>query len=236
MYYHYTYLCVIFIFSSVGYASKEINDSTFQHRIFKNKIHYIISWNSLSFETCDIIRMFLKNEIKTYELIRSFWHCSWMRIKWLNSRYGYSFSVNGFEQIFTKYNLINQSNDINDQSGFIGFVSGLGGLIASYNRNGGLYKDTVNIGCLFFLGLLLSRPYLLKSENVSNLLKSPKKLFNFDIVCHISPIYIQFKDWFFFSVNYKFGIIDLIITINKAKNLQNFDHLLSGISINLGIY
>ena len=237
MSYRHTYLLFFFLCSSC-YALEFPKENIFQQQLFSNKINYIISWNVLSAQTFDNFRMYSNEKaIKFYEVIRSFLHCSWMRIKWFNSRYGYSIRINGFDQVFTVYNIFRKCESKEEGDGFIGLLSGSGGLFVSYNNNGGLYKDKINIGGFISLGLLWSRPYLLGGKKVIALLKDWHTYINFDIVCHLSPIYIQFKDWFYLSINYKFGIVDIVRTFkNRETGNKSLEHLLSGISINLGIY
>ena len=177
-----------------------------------------------------------KNNIKVYELIRSFFHSSLTWVKWINHRYGYSLRINFFDQVFTNHNLVNSSN-VNGKNGFIGLLSGDIGAFISYNNNGGGYKDMVNIGGFIALGLLWSRPYLLIKKEILQLLKDWRSYVNFDILFHISPLYIQFKDFFFISVNYKLGIIDLVKTLKNSKpNDGGLGHFLSGLYLSLGIY
>jgi hypothetical protein len=156
-----------------------------------------------------------------------------MRVKWINHRYGYSLRINFFDQVFTNYNFVNSDT----KNSFIGLFSGDIGVFISYNNNGGGYKDMVNIGGFMALGLLWSRPYLFIKKEILKLLKEWRSYVNFDILFHISPLYIQFKDFFFISINYKLGIIDLVKTFkNKKPNDSGLGHFLSGLCLSLGIY
>ncbi len=229
-----TYLLFFTIFSSVCSALGHHKENIFPQQLFRNKTHYIILWNAISGQTFDNIIMYTKEKnIKVYELIRSFFHSSLMRVKWINHRYGYSLRINFFDQVFTNHNFVNS----NKKNGYIGLFSGDIGVFISYNNNGGGYKDMVNIGGFMALGLLWSRPYLLIKNEILKLLKEWRSYVNFDILFHISPLYIQFKDFFFISINYKLGIIDLVKTFkNKKPNDGVLGHFLSGLCLSLGIY
>lgn len=154
-----------------------------------NNKMYLLTWNSLTVQNispfCDYFyrynSLLLKPEgkinhivPKPYELVRVFFNFSFSKTKWKSPRYGFFYKINTLENLYTCFNLrqlihlLGGGKKNNYEHEFIGIAAFYVGINVSYNNNGMMNKNKVNIGGNFGVGLMWSRFYWLLLYNYKN--------------------------------------------------------------------
>lgn len=154
-----------------------------------NNKMYLLTWNSLTVQNispfCDYFyrynSLLLKPEgkinhivPKPYELVRVFFNFSFSKTKWKSLRYGFFYKINTLENLYTCFNLrqliyfLGWGKKNNYEHEFIGIAAFYVGINVSYNNNGMMNKNKVNIGGNFGVGLMWSRFYWLLLYNYKN--------------------------------------------------------------------
>ena len=153
-----------------------------------NNKMYLLTWNSLTVQNiCPFYDYFYKydsllkseekiNHIvpKPYELVRVFFNFSFSKTKWKSLRYGFFYKINTLENLYTCFNLrqlihfLGVGKKNNYEHEFIGIAAFYIGINVSYNNNGMMNKNKVNIGGNFGVGLMWSRFYWLLLYNYKN--------------------------------------------------------------------
>lgn len=155
-----------------------------------NNKMYLLTWNSLTVQNiCPFYDYFYKydsllkskekiNHIvpKRYELVRVFFNFSFSKTKWKSLRYGFFYKINTLENLYTCFNLrqlihnfiLGVGKKFKYEHEFIGIAAFYVGINVSYNNNGMMNKNKVNIGGNFGVGLMWSRFYWLLLYNYKN--------------------------------------------------------------------
>ena len=153
-----------------------------------NNKMYLLTWNSLTVQNiCPFYDYFYKydsllkseekiNHIvpKPYELVRVFFNFSFSKTKWKSPRYGFFYKINTLENLYTCFNLrqlihfLGVGKKNNYEHEFIGIAAFYIGINVSYNNNGMMNKNKVNIGGNFGVGLMWSRFYWFLLYNYRN--------------------------------------------------------------------
>ena len=153
-----------------------------------NNKMYLLTWNSLTVQNiCPFYDYFYKydsllkseekiNHIvpKPYELVRVFFNFSFSKTKWKSLRYGFFYKINTLENLYTCFNLrqlihfLGVGKKNNYEHEFIGIAAFYVGINVSYNNNGMMNKNKVNIGGNFGVGLMWSRFYWFLLYNYRN--------------------------------------------------------------------
>ena len=155
-----------------------------------NNKMYLLTWNSLTVQNiCPFYDYFYKydsllkseekiNHIvpKPYELVRVFFNFSFSKTKWKSLRYGFFYKINTLENFYSCFNLRQLiRNFISEKKikfkyehEFIGIAAFYIGINVSYNNNGMMNKNKVNIGGNFGVGLMWSRFYWFLLYNYKN--------------------------------------------------------------------
>ena len=153
-----------------------------------NNKMYLLTWNSLTVQNiCPFYDYFYKydsllkseekiNHIvpKPYELVRVFFNFSFSKTKWKSLRYGFFYKINTLENLYTCFNLrqlihfLGVGKKNNYEHEFIGIAAFYIGINVSYNNNGMMNKNKVNIGGNFGVGLMWSRFYWFLLYNYRN--------------------------------------------------------------------
>ena len=155
-----------------------------------NNKMYLLTWNSLTVQNISPFYDYfykydslLKSEEKInhivpkpYELVRVFFNFSFSKTKWKSPRYGFFYKINTLENFYSCFNLRQLiRNFISEKKikfkyehEFIGIAAFYIGINVSYNNNGMMNKNKVNIGGNFGVGLMWSRFYWLLLYNYKN--------------------------------------------------------------------
>ena len=178
-------LSVIFLYFWVHNIFAE---EDYEKPYLANNKMYLLTWNSLTVQNiCPFYDYFYKyysilkvkgkiNHIvpKQYELVRSFFFFSFSKTKWKSPRYGFFYKINTLENLYTCFNLrqliyfLGGGKKNNYEHEFIGIAAFYIGINVSYNNNGMMNKNKVNIGGNFGVGLMWSRFYWLLLYNYRN--------------------------------------------------------------------
>ena len=180
-------LSVIFLYFWVYNILAEEN---YEKPYLANNKMYLLTWNSLTVQNiCPFYDYFYKyysilkvkgkiNHIvpKQYELVRSFFNFSFSKTKWKSPRYGFFYKINTLENLYTCFNLrqlihnfiLGVGKKFKYEHEFIGIAAFYIGINVSYNNNGMMNKNKVNIGGNFGVGLMWSRFYWLLLYNYKN--------------------------------------------------------------------
>ena len=154
-----------------------------------NNKMYLLTWNSLTVQNISpfydyfykynsLLKLKKINHIvpKPYELVRVFFNFSFSKTKWKSPRYGFFYKINTLENFYSCFNLRQLiRNFISEKKikfkyehEFIGIAAFYIGINVSYNNNGMMNKNKVNIGGNFGVGLMWSRFYWLLLYNYKN--------------------------------------------------------------------
>ena len=155
-----------------------------------NNKMYLLTWNSLTVQNISPFYDYFykynslfnaKEKInyivpKPYELVRVFFNFSFSKTKWKSPRYGFFYKINTLENFYSCFNLRQLiRNFISEKKikfkyehEFIGIAAFYIGINVSYNNNGMMNKNKVNIGGNFGVGLMWSRFYWLLLYNYKN--------------------------------------------------------------------
>ena len=152
-----------------------------------NNKMYLLTWNSLTVQNISpfydyfykynsLLKLKKINHIvpKPYELVRVFFNFSFSKTKWKSPRYGFFYKINTLENLYTCFNLcqlihiLGVEKKIKYEHEFIGIAAFYIGINVSYNNNGMMNKNKVNIGGNFGVGLMWSRFYWLLLYNYKN--------------------------------------------------------------------
>ena len=177
-------LSVIFLYFWVYNILAEEN---YEKPYLANNKMYLLTWNSLTVQNiCPFYDYFYRynslfnskkfNHIvpKQYELVRVFFNFSFSKTKWKSPRYGFFYKINTLENLYTCFNLrqlihfLGVGKKNNYEHEFIGIAAFYVGINVSYNNNGMMNKNKVNIGGNFGVGLMWSRFYWLLLYNYKN--------------------------------------------------------------------
>ena len=179
-------LSVIFLYFWVYNILAEEN---YEKPYLANNKMYLLTWNSLTVQNiCPFYDYFYKydsllksgkiNHIvpKPYELVRVFFNFSFSKTKWKSPRYGFFYKINTLENLYTCFNLrqlihnfiLGVGKKFKYEHEFIGIAAFYIGINVSYNNNGMMNKNKVNIGGNFGVGLMWSRFYWLLLYNYKN--------------------------------------------------------------------
>ena len=165
-------------------------EEDYEKSYLANNKMYLLTWNSLTVQNiCPFYDYFYKyysilkvkgkiNHIvpKPYELVRVFFNFSFSKTKWKSPRYGFFYKINTLENFYSCFNLRQLiRNFISEKKikfryehEFIGIAAFYVGINVSYNNNGMMNKNKVNIGGNFGVGLMWSRFYWLLLYNYKN--------------------------------------------------------------------
>ena len=180
-------LSVIFLYFWVyNIFAEEVYEKPY---LANNKM-YLLTWNSLTVQNiCPFYDYFYKydsllkskekfNHIvpKPYELVRVFFNFSFSKTKWKSPRYGFFYKINTLENFYSCFNLwqlihifiLGGKKNFRYEHEFIGIAAFYIGINVSYNNNGMMNKNKVNIGGNFGVGLMWSRFYWLLLYNYKN--------------------------------------------------------------------
>ena len=177
-------LSVIFLYFWVHNIFAE---EDYEKPYLANNKMYLLTWNSLTVQNiCPFYDYFYRynslfnskkfNHIvpKPYELVRVFFNFSFSKTKWKSPRYGFFYKINTLENLYTCFNLrqliyfLGGGKKNNYEHEFIGIAAFYIGINVSYNNNGMMNKNKVNIGGNFGVGLMWSRFYWLLLYNYKN--------------------------------------------------------------------
>ena len=179
-------LSVIFLYFLVYNIFAE---EDYEKPYLANNKMYLLTWNSLTVQNISpFYDYFYKynslfkskkfNHIvpKPYELVRVFLNFSFSKTKWKSSRYGFFYKINTLENLYTCFNLrqlihnfiLGVGKKFKYEHEFIGIAAFYVGINVSYNNNGMMNKNKVNIGGNFGVGLMWSRFYWLLLYNYKN--------------------------------------------------------------------
>ena len=179
-------LSVIFLYFWVYNILAEEN---YEKPYLANNKMYLLTWNSLTVQNiCPFYDYFYRynslfnskkfNHIvpKQYELVRVFFNFSFSKTKWKSPRYGFFYKINTLENLYTCFNLrqlihnfiLGVGKKFKYEHEFIGIAAFYIGINVSYNNNGMMNKNKVNIGGNFGVGLMWSRFYWLLLYNYKN--------------------------------------------------------------------
>lgn len=180
-------LSVIFLYILVYNIFAE---EDYEKPYLANNKMYLLTWNSLTVQNISpFYDYFYKynslltsqtkiNHIvpKSYELVRVFFNFSFSKTKWESPRYGFFYKINTLENLYTCFNLrqlihnfiLGFGKKVKYEHEFIGIAAFYVGINISYNNNGMMNKNKVNIGGNFGVGLMWSRFYWLLLYNYKN--------------------------------------------------------------------
>ena len=178
-------LSVIFLYFWVYNILAEEN---YEKPYLANNKMYLLTWNSLTVQNISPFYDYfykydslLKSEEKInhivpkpYELVRVFFNFSFSKTKWKSLRYGFFYKINTLENLYTCFNLrqlihfLGVGKKNNYEHEFIGIAAFYIGINVSYNNNGMMNKNKVNIGGNFGVGLMWSRFYWFLLYNYRN--------------------------------------------------------------------
>ena len=180
-------LSVIFLYFWVYNILAEEN---YEKPYLANNKMYLLTWNSLTVQNISPFYDYfykydslLKSEEKInhivpkpYELVRVFFNFSFSKTKWKSPRYGFFYKINTLENLYTCFNLrqlihnfiLGVGKKFKYEHEFIGIAAFYVGINVSYNNNGMMNKNKVNIGGNFGVGLMWSRFYWLLLYNYKN--------------------------------------------------------------------
>ena len=178
-------LSVIFLYFGVYNIFAE---EDYEKPYLVNNKMYLLTWNFLTVQNiCPFYDYFYKYNslfkakekinhivLKPYELVRSFFNFSFSKTKWNRPRYGFFYKINTLENLYTCFHLrqlihfLGVGKKNNYEHEFIGIAAFYVGINVSYNNNGMMNKNKVNIGGNFGVGLMWSRFYWLLLYNYKN--------------------------------------------------------------------
>ena len=178
-------LSVIFLYFWVHNIFAE---EDYEKPYLANNKMYLLTWNSLTVQNISPFYDYFykynslfnaKEKInyivpKPYELVRVFFNFSFSKTKWKSPRYGFFYKINTLENLYTCFNLrqlihiLGVDKKIKYEHEFIGIAAFYIGINVSYNNNGMMNKNKVNIGGNFGVGLMWSRFYWLLLYNYKN--------------------------------------------------------------------
>ena len=178
-------LSVIFLYFWVYNILAEEN---YEKPYLANNKMYLLTWNSLTVQNISPFYDYFykydsllnsKEKInyivpKPYELVRVFFNFSFSKTKWKSLRYGFFYKINTLENLYTCFNLrqlihfLGVGKKNNYEHEFIGIAAFYIGINVSYNNNGMMNKNKVNIGGNFGVGLMWSRFYWFLLYNYRN--------------------------------------------------------------------
>ena len=179
-------LSVIFLYFWVHNIFAE---EDYEKPYLANNKMYLLTWNSLTVQNiCPFYDYFYRynslfnskkfNHIvpKPYELVRVFFNFSFSKTKWKSPRYGFFYKINTLENLYTCFNLrqlihnfiLGVGKKFKYEHEFIGIAAFYIGINVSYNNNGMMNKNKVNIGGNFGVGLMWSRFYWFLLYNYKN--------------------------------------------------------------------
>ena len=178
-------LSVIFLYF---WVYNILAEEDYEKPYFANNKMYLLTWNSLTVQNISPFYDYfykydslLKSEEKInhivpkpYELVRVFFNFSFSKTKWKSPRYGFFYKINTLENLYTCFNLrqlihfLGVGKKNNYEHEFIGIAAFYVGINVSYNNNGMMNKNKVNIGGNFGVGLMWSRFYWLLLYNYKN--------------------------------------------------------------------
>ena len=178
-------LSVIFLYF---WVYNILAEEDYEKPYFANNKMYLLTWNSLTVQNISPFYDYFykynslfnaKEKInyivpKPYELVRVFFNFSFSKTKWKSPRYGFFYKINTLENLYTCFNLrqlihlLGVEKKIKYEHEFIGIAAFYIGINVSYNNNGMMNKNKVNIGGNFGVGLMWSRFYWLLLYNYKN--------------------------------------------------------------------
>ena len=178
-------LSVIFLYF---WVYNILAEEDYEKPYFANNKMYLLTWNSLTVQNISPFYDYFykynslfnaKEKInyivpKPYELVRVFFNFSFSKTKWKSLRYGFFYKINTLENLYTCFNLrqlihiLGVDKKIKYEHEFIGIAAFYVGINVSYNNNGMMNKNKVNIGGNFGVGLMWSRFYWLLLYNYKN--------------------------------------------------------------------
>ena len=180
-------LSVIFLYF---WVYNILAEEDYEKPYLANNKMYLLTWNSLTVQNiCPFYDYFYKynsilkskekfNHIvpKPYELVRVFFNFSFSKTKWKSPRYGFFYKINTLENLYTCFNLrqlihnfiLGVGKKFKYEHEFIGIAAFYIGINVSYNNNGMMNKNKVNIGGNFGVGLMWSRFYWFLLYNYKN--------------------------------------------------------------------
>ena len=178
-------LSVIFLYF---WVYNILAEEDYEKPYFANNKMYLLTWNSLTVQNISPFYDYFykynslfnaKEKInyivpKPYELVRVFFNFSFSKTKWKSPRYGFFYKINTLENLYTCFNLrqlihfLGVGKKNNYEHEFIGIAAFYIGINVSYNNNGMMNKNKVNIGGNFGVGLMWSRFYWLLLYNYKN--------------------------------------------------------------------
>lgn len=180
-------ISVIFLYFGVYNIFAE---EDYEKPYLANNKMYLLTWNSLIVQNISpFYDYFYKYNIllqstgkinhivpKPYELVRVFFNFSFSKTKWESPRYGFFYKINALENLYTCFNLrqlihnfiLRVEEKFKYEHEFIGIAAFYVGINVSYNNNGMMNKNKVNIGGNFGVGLIWSRFYWFLLYNYKN--------------------------------------------------------------------
>ena len=178
-------LSVIFLYF---WVYNILAEEDYEKPYFANNKMYLLTWNSLTVQNISPFYDYFykynslfnaKEKInyivpKPYELVRVFFNFSFSKTKWKSPRYGFFYKINTLENLYTCFNLrqlihiLGVDKKIKYEHEFIGIAAFYIGINVSYNNNGMMNKNKVNIGGNFGVGLMWSRFYWFLLYNYRN--------------------------------------------------------------------
>ena len=178
-------LSVIFLYF---WVYNILAEEDYEKPYFANNKMYLLTWNSLTVQNISPFYDYFykynslfnaKEKInyivpKPYELVRVFFNFSFSKTKWKSPRYGFFYKINTLENFYSCFNLrqlihfLGVGKKNNYEHEFIGIAAFYIGINVSYNNNGMMNKNKVNIGGNFGVGLMWSRFYWLLLYNYKN--------------------------------------------------------------------
>ena len=262
-------LSVIFLYF---WVYNILAEEDYEKPYLANNKMYLLTWNSLTVQNiCPFYDYFYKydsllkskekiNHIvpKSYELVRSFFNFSFSKTKWKSPRYGFFYKINTLENFYSCFNLwqlihifiSGVEKKFRYKHEFIGIAAFYIGINVSYNNNGMMNKNKVNIGGNFGVGLMWSRFYWLllynykntNEENIGDIEKNKyflKKNFkgekitykkigkeNTDDILKISSVLKNWENWLNFDI-----VVDIIPFYIQFKKIFYIN-----IEYKLGLY
>ena len=184
-------LSVIFLYF---WVYNILAEEDYEKPYFANNKMYLLTWNSLTVQNISPFYDYFykynslfnaKEKInyivpKPYELVRVFFNFSFSKTKWKSPRYGFFYKINTLENFYSCFNLrqliynfiSSMEKKFKYKHEFIGIAAFYIGINVSYNNNGMMNKNKVNIGGNFGVGLMWSRFYWLLLYNYKNTSKN----------------------------------------------------------------
>ena len=180
-------LSVIFLYF---WVYNILAEEDYEKPYFANNKMYLLTWNSLTVQNISPFYDYFykynslfnaKEKInyivpKPYELVRVFFNFSFSKTKWKSPRYGFFYKINTLENFYSCFNLrqliynfiSSMEKKFKYKHEFIGIAAFYIGINVSYNNNGMMNKNKVNIGGNFGVGLMWSRFYWFLLYNYRN--------------------------------------------------------------------